>query len=131
MASDNREPTPSSPARAGENEMKTTYRTQAEEREIATLTNRIKEIEATERRGIGTDQGTHSDPTHYDIWEEISGERYATVQHANANATRCTVEEAEADTHGRIRMSKDAQAEMKELRVELAAAKKALAKLTD
>lgn len=110
--------------------MKTTYRTQAEEREIATLTARIREIEATERRGIGTDQGTHSNPVHYDIWEEIGGERYATRQHAQSNATRCTVAEAEAETHGRIRMSNDAQAEMKELRDELAAAKKQLSKLT-
>ena len=69
---------------------------------VQELEARIKEIEKTERALIGSDGGTHGKPDKHNIYEEINGTRYATYSFANANATRCTVEQAEADTNGRI-----------------------------
>lgn len=97
--------------------------------EIKDLTKRIKEIEAEPRALIGSDSGTHGKPDQHNIYEEISGERYATYSYANSNATRCTVEQAEADTNGRIRMFTGEIARMAGLRRELAQLKRELAEV--
>lgn len=83
------------------------------------IETRIREIEATPRAMIGSDQGTGSPNDKHDIYEEIGGERYAVYSFAGSNGTRCTVEDAERDTQGRIRMFPNSQAEMRELRAEL------------
>jgi hypothetical protein len=84
-----------------------------------TTQERIKEIEATERALIGTDEGTHGKPGYHRIYEEISGERYATYSFAGSNATRCSVESAYADTDGRIRQFCGEIERMAALRTEL------------
>ena len=93
------------------------------------IEKRIKEIEATPRAMIGSDQGTGSPNDKHDIYEEISGERYAVYSFAGANGTRCSVEDAERDTQGRIRMFPNAQAEMRELRAELKRLREQLRKM--
>lgn len=106
------------------------YKTLAEKNEVETLSKRIKEIEAEPRALIGTDEGTHGKPGNHRLYEEIGGTRYATYSFAGSNATRCTVEQAEADTDGRIRMFDGEIGRMADLRRELSYAKKRLAKLS-
>jgi len=84
---------------------------------------RIKDLEATPRALVGCDEGTHGTPLNHRIYEEITGERYATAQFAGSNWTRCTEESAQADTNGRIRVfveslkgMRAAQRELRELR---------------
>lgn len=93
------------------------------------IEKRIKEIETTPRAMIGSDQGTGSKNDKHDIYEEINGERYAVYSFAGSNGTRCTVEDAERDTQGRIRMFPNAQAEMRKLRAELKRLRETLRKM--
>ncbi len=83
------------------------------------ISERIKELEATPRALVGSDSGTHGKPDRHDIYEEITGERYATYSFAGANATRCTEEQAKADTNGRIRIFPNATADMRAAQREL------------
>lgn len=83
------------------------------------IKKRIKEIEATPRVLVGSDEGTHGKPDAHRIYEEITGERYATYSFAGSNASRCTEERAKADTNGRIIYYPIATAEILELRAEL------------
>jgi hypothetical protein len=85
----------------------------------AEIEERIKEIKSTPRSLIGSDSGTGSPNDQHDIYEEISGERYAVYSFAGSNGSRCSVEDAERDTQGRIRWFPIAQREMRELRAEL------------
>lgn len=83
------------------------------------IQKRIEEIKAEPRALIGTDEGTHATPTNYRIYEEITGERYAIKSFARNNGTRWTVEEAEDNTDGRIKMFRGEMARMSALRAEL------------
>ena len=83
------------------------------------ITERIAEIKSESRALIGTDEGTHSKPTMFRIYEEITGERYAVKSFSNNNGTRWTVEEAEDNTEGRIKMFRGEMARMSALRSEL------------
>jgi hypothetical protein len=83
------------------------------------IQKRIEEIKAEPRALIGTDEGTHGTPTYYRIYEEITGERYAVKSFAGRNGTRWTVEEAEDNTDGRIKMFRGEMARMSALRAEL------------
>ena len=96
----------------------------------AEILKQIKELEATPRALVGADEGTHGKPLNHRIYEEITGERYATASFAGSNASRCTEESAQADTEGRIRYFPNAtkeiraaQAELKRLKTELRTAK--------
>lgn len=109
--------------------MKSTNQTLSEKSEIETLSKRIKEIEAEPRALIGSDEGTHGKPGYHRLYEEIDGNRYATYSFAGSNATRCTIEQAEADTDGRINWFNGEISRMADLRRELRDAKKRLAKL--
>jgi hypothetical protein len=80
---------------------------------------RIAELEATPRALVGTDEGTHGQPLTLRIYEEITGERYATASFAGSNATRRTEESAQADTKGRIRLFPLATAEIRRHAAEL------------
>ncbi len=99
--------------------------------ELNKINARIKEITAEPRALIGSDSGTHGKPDKHNLYEEISGERYATYSFANNNATRCTIEQAEADTNGRIRMFSGEIARMAGLRRELAKLKRELAEVNN
>lgn len=83
------------------------------------MQKRIEQIKAEPRALIGTDEGTHAQPTLYRIYEEITGERYAIKSFAHSNGTRWTVEEAEHNTDGRIKMFRGEMARMSALRTEL------------
>ena len=87
----------------------------------AQITARIRELMATPRALVGSDTGTHGQPDQHSIYEEIDGARYAVYSFAGANGSRCTVEQAEADTRGRIRWFAGEQDRMAELRAELRA----------
>lgn len=97
--------------------------------ELNKINARIKEITAEPRALIGSDGGTHGKPDCHNLYEEISGERYATYSFANSNASRCTIEQAEADTNGRIRMFTGEINRMASLRRELAQLKRELAEV--
>ena len=84
------------------------------------IEERIAELEATPRALIGCDEGTHGKPLNHRIYEEITGERYAVASFGGNNGTRCTVEEAQEATCGRIRMFPEAVKEMAALRRKLA-----------
>jgi hypothetical protein len=73
------------------------------------IANEIAELEATPRVMIGTDQGTGSPNDSHDLYETITGERYAIYSFAGANGTRCTIERAIADTQGYIRWFPESQ----------------------
>ncbi len=90
------------------------------------IQKRIDEINAEPRALIGSDEGTHGKPTSHRIYEEISGERYAIRSHGNSNGTRWTVEEANDETEGRIRMFRGEMARMSALRRELRSLEKEL-----
>jgi len=90
------------------------------------IKTRIAELEATERALVGCDEGTHGKPLNHRIYEEITGERYAVASFAGNNGTRCTVEEAEANTEGRIRIFPNATAEIRAKQRELADLRKQL-----
>ncbi len=83
------------------------------------ITARIAEIKSESRALIGTDEGTHNKPTLFRIYEEITGERYAVKSFGGNNGTRWTVEEAEDNTEGRIRMFRGEMSRMSALRAEL------------
>lgn len=75
---------------------------------------------------IGSDEGTHGQPGTFSLYETVAGEVYATYSFAGSNATRCSVEEARAETKGRIigypkarAWIKDAQIRLRRLRDEL------------
>lgn len=109
--------------------MKTTYRSEAEKKVIAGIYARIREIESTDRKLIGSDEGTHAQPRTYRLYEEISGEKYATTSFGGNNATRCTIEEAiEAidKSQGRLIWFGSTQQELRDLRKELTALKEEL-----
>lgn len=108
--------------------MRTTYMTAgkwaaiAEGMTDAAIASRIVELEATPRALVMTDEGTHSKPATHHVWEEITGERYATRQFGGANATRLeSVQEAMDLTHGRMRDLNDNQASIAHARAELKA----------
>lgn len=103
--------------------------TTATTKEIEALEKRIATLAAEPRALIGSDEGTSSAPDSHRIYEEITGERYATYSFAGSNATRCTVESAEADTHGRIRWFRGEMRRIAGLRAELEAARKQLMQL--
>lgn len=83
------------------------------------IEKRIAQIEATPRALIGSDSGTHAGPQRYDLYEEISGERYAVYTFGGNNGDLRTIEEAMAETKGRIRQFETAKEDIRELRVEL------------
>ncbi len=83
------------------------------------IEDRIKEIEATERALIGSDEGTHGKPGNYRLYEEITGERYAVYSFAGANGSRCTIQEATDETEGRINWFASSQVEIDGLQKEL------------
>ncbi len=93
------------------------------------ITARIADLEATPRALVGSDEGTHGKPLNHRIYEEITGERYATASFAGSNATRCTEESAHEDTEGRIRNFPNATADIRALARELAELKKQLRKM--
>lgn len=95
-------------------------RYQALEMTIAEIENRIAVLKGTPRQLIGSDSGTHGQPDCHNIYEEITGERYATYSFANSNASRCSIEQAHQDTHGRIRMFASDIKKIAALRLELA-----------
>lgn len=88
--------------------------------ELKELRERIAELEATPLALVGSDEGTHGKPLSYRIYEEITGERYATASFAGSNATRCSEQSAFDDTEGRIRTfplaTADIRAKQRELR---------------
>src|SRR4051812_25435196 len=68
--------------------------------EIEEIKAEIATLEKRERTLIGSDAGTHGKPLTHRIYEEISGERYATASFAGSNATRCTEQSALDNTEG-------------------------------
>lgn len=90
------------------------------------IETRIAELEATPRALVGSDEGTHGQPLNHRLYEEITGERYATASFAGSNATRCTEESAYADTKGRVQIFPNATHDMREAQRELKELRKAL-----
>lgn len=86
---------------------------------VAELMEQIKELEQSPRALVGSDEGTHGKPLSHRIYEEITGDRYATASFAGSNATRCTVQSALEDTEGRIIWFARSQAEITERQAEL------------
>lgn len=66
------------------------------------IQNRIKALEAEPRALVGSDAGTHGKPGLHRLYEEITGERYATYSFSGANAGRCSEQSAYDDTDGRV-----------------------------
>jgi hypothetical protein len=87
--------------------------------EVAKIEARIKELEATERALIGSDEGTHGKPGSFRLYEEITGERYAVYSFGGGNGSRCTIQEATDETEGRINWFTTSQAEINGLQKEL------------
>lgn len=79
---------------------------------------------------IGTDEGTHGKPGTYRIYAAVTGGEYATYSFAGANASRCTVAEAEEGTAGRIRWFAASRKEVAAKRKELESLRKELAART-
>lgn len=96
---------------------------------VEQLRKRAAELEATPRTLVASDEGTHNKPRTYRVWQEITGEVYATTSFGNANATRCTYEEAEEGTAGRINHFQEASTELRHQIRELEAIRRRLAKL--
>lgn len=95
---------------------------------VAEMQARIAVLEKTDRVLVGTDEGTHRMPLTHRIYEDITGHRYATAKFGGSNATRCTERSAVEDTEGRIIYFSNATAGIRELRAELIALRKAIAK---
>lgn len=83
-----------------------------------TTTTRFATAQAADAL-VGSDEGTHGKPGYYRVYETVTGKRYATYSFAGANATRCTEEQAKADTDGRIVKFPKAQAGIREAQAEL------------
>lgn len=96
--------------------------------EIKAIEERIAELEATPRALVGSDSGTGSPNDEHNIYETITGERYATHSFANANATRCTEDQAKEDTQGYLRYFPNAIAEIRAKARELKALREKLRK---
>lgn len=86
------------------------------------IQKRIAELESTPRALVASDSATHGKPDLYNVYEEITGERYATYSFAGSNASRCPEEDA-SETPGRLRRfpkttaaMRAAQRELRELR---------------
>jgi hypothetical protein len=90
--------------------MSTTTMTAAE---VRAAEERIAELAATPRALVGSDSGTHARPAVHDVYETITGERYATRSFAGANAIRVTEAEAKERTEGRIRTFPEATKEIR------------------
>lgn len=90
---------------------------------------KIRDLESTPPVMIGTDTGTHGKPGYHYIYETITGEKYAMYSFAGSNKTRCTVEQAEQDTDGRIRVLTGNQDRIRAAQADLKAARKLLAKM--
>ena len=58
--------------------------------EITELTARIDALWATGEQMVATDEGTHSTPQYYRIYETIRGERRACQSFAGANWRACS-----------------------------------------
>lgn len=71
--------------------------------ELEAMQRQITELEATPPEMIGTDQGTGSPNDKYDLYETVTGERYAVHSFAGANGSRCDVQDAIDGTKGYIR----------------------------
>lgn len=99
--------------------MKTQFAGTMTQTEIATAAARIKELEATDRALVGSDEGTHGKPGKFNLYEEITGERYAVYSFGNANGSRCPVQEALDETEGYMRFFGRAEREMRAKQSEL------------
>jgi hypothetical protein len=88
---------------------------------VAELKKRIADLEATPREMVGTDEGTHQKAALHYVYEEITGERYATRSFAGANAVRLDggEEEAAERTDGHIRVLSANQSSIRAARAEL------------
>ena len=80
---------------------------------VASIRAEIADLERTPRQLVGSDEGTHGTPLNHRVYEEITGERYATASFGGSNATRCTEQSAIDDTNGRIVKFPSATAEIR------------------
>lgn len=87
--------------------------------ELKEIRKRISELEKTTRVMVASDSGTHGQPAVHHIYEEITGERYAVRQFANANGYRMPEQDARDCTDGYFREFPKSQHEIRELRSEL------------
>ena len=86
-----------------------------------TTQQQIKALENTPPVLIATDSGTHAMPDRCSVYLTVEGKRYGTYSFANCDASCCTVKEAIAETPGRMRWLREAEATMKAATKELAA----------
>jgi hypothetical protein len=90
------------------------------------IEKRIAELEATPRALVRCDEGTHAKPATHRVYEEITGERYGVRSFAGANGTRCTEQEAEEWTAGKLNWFKESQKDIRAAQAELKRLKKEL-----
>lgn len=81
--------------------------------------DRIRQIESTADALIASDEGTHSTPTTWQIFESIEGYRFAVKRHNGSSLSTWTTSEAAEQTAGTIRYFQGEMARMSALRAEL------------
>ncbi len=75
---------------------------------------------------VGSDSGTHALPATHDVYETITGERYAVRTFGGGATSRLTETEAGEMTDGRIRLFGQAEADIRAARRKLADLRKML-----
>lgn len=91
---------------------------------------RIRELEATPREMVQTDEGTHGGPACHYVYEEVTGERYGVRSFAGASGVRITEAEAEERTDGRMRVLNGNQSRIRAARRELAELRRQLRRMS-